>query len=63
MPEEDFNKHAAEAWPQLLAEFVGKNYPPEHDHGYVDTLVKHILAGKTDQAKAYAQAWKEGRDA
>jgi len=63
MSEEDFHKAAAQAWPQLLADFVGKNYPPEGDHGYIDTLVKHILDRKMDQAEQYARGWQDGRKA
>jgi hypothetical protein len=62
MDEEAFNKHATEAWPQLLQEFVGNNYPPEHEHGYVDELVRHLLSGDMKQAQQRAQAWHDARN-
>src|ERR1700722_15588712 len=61
MSEEDFARATNEAWPQLLQEFVGNNYGPHEEHGYIDTMVKHILEGKSDQAKQRAQAWQAVR--
>jgi hypothetical protein len=61
MDEEAFNKHAAEAWPQLLQEFVTKTYPPHKEHGYVDELVRHLLSGDMKQAQQRAQAWHDAR--
>jgi hypothetical protein len=61
MDEESFHRHAAEAFPQLLQEFVGKKYPMEKDHGYIDILVKHILEGNSEQAEHYARAWQSVR--
>jgi hypothetical protein len=64
MSEEDFHKAAAQAWPQLLAEHVRNTFPHrKEEHKFIDTMAEHILAGKMDQAKQYAQGWREGRKA
>jgi hypothetical protein len=63
LPESAFHEACAQAWPQLLQEFVGNNYGPHEDHGYIDQMVKHILDGTVDQAKQYAQGWQNGRKA
>jgi hypothetical protein len=64
MSEEDFHAAAAQAWPQLLAEHVRNTFPQrKEEHKFIDTMAEHILAGKMDQAKQYARAWKDGHGA
>jgi len=61
LSEEDFGRATNAAWPQLLQEFVGNNYPPEHDHGYVDELVRQVIEGDMKSAQQRAQAWRDAR--
>jgi hypothetical protein len=64
MSEKDFHEAAAQAWPQLLAEHVRNTFPHrKEERTFIDTMAEHILAGKMDQAKQYARAWKDGHGA